>query len=256
MSRAPVLLSTGIMGSQNPESQQRPCPCLPGCQLQLACRLAPRGLQSLPQKQPTARNPGKQLLAASETRCSQLKPPCRGVAGSSLCFPSLGLTWWKILGPRISKVLNAQIASAALLPWRCTSKQICLFCEFFQQHWSGLLAARCLCFKLPVTDFLPEVRAGVGQPAETILEQILPLEQCSLCRQLLYETHIEWSSALGVVVIFYTHSILVFLLKVVGWRVKKILFWSITNAKKSADILHVWPGDFHKVGAHLAPRSR
>ena len=166
MSRAAVLLSTGITGSQNPESQRRPCPCLPGCQLQLACRLAPTGLQSLPQKQPKAQNPGRQLLAAIETQRSQLKPPCRGgIMGSSLCFPSLGLNWWKILGPVISKLLNAQIASAALLPWRCTSKQIRLFCEFFQQRWSGLMAARCLCFKLPVTDFLPEVRAGVGQPA-------------------------------------------------------------------------------------------
>ena len=257
MSRAPVLLSTGIIGSQNPGSQRRPCPCLPGCQLQLACRLAPRGLQSLPQKQPTARSPGKQLLAASETQCSQLKPPCRGVAGSSLCFPSLGLTWWKILGPRISKVLNAQIASAALFPWRCTSKQICLFCEFFQQHWSGLLAARCLCFKLPVTDFLPEVRAGVGQPAVWRLywSKFYPWNS-AYCVGSSFMRHTEWSSALGVVVVFYTHSILVFLLKVVGWRVKKILFWSITNAKKSAHILHVWPGGFHKVGAHSAPRSR
>ena len=130
------------------------------------CRLAPTGLQSLSQKQPKARNPARQLLAASETQHSQLKPPCRGgVVGSSLCFSSLGINWWKILGPVINKPLNAQIASAALLPWRCMSKQIRLFCEFFQQRWSGLMAARCLCFKLPVTDFLPEVRAGVGQPA-------------------------------------------------------------------------------------------
>lgn len=63
-----------------------------GCQLQLACRLAPTGLQSLPQKQPKAQNPGRQLLAAIETQHSQLKPPCRGrIMGSSLCFPSLGL---------------------------------------------------------------------------------------------------------------------------------------------------------------------
>ena len=67
-------------------------------------------------------------------------------------------------------------------------------------------------------------RSGAASSVETVLEQILTLEQRSLCRQLLYETCLEWSSALGVVVVFYTHSILVFLLKVVGWRVKNILF--------------------------------
>ena len=209
--QSPCLPQHWAYEKPEPRIPGKACQCLPGCQLQL---ILPAGWVP-PAYSPSLSNSQRHRIQGGS--CRQPAGPSthnrspyageeqRDISLFSLVWPKL----IKILWARISKVLNTQIASAALLPLRkpCTfimSKQICLFCEFFQQHWSGLMAARCLCFKIPVTELLPEVRAGVGgsHGVGTKSGQVSALGQHSLCKRLLYETSIAWSSALGVVVGF------------------------------------------------------
>lgn len=66
----------------------------------------------------------------------------------------------------ISRVLNTQIASADHPPWECNVvlSWVSSYVYFVSLTNSVEVTSwlpKCLCFKVPVTEFLPEVEAGV-----------------------------------------------------------------------------------------------